>query len=54
MLNIACMCFQFYSNKFKVEQPLKKLDLIPVENFSVLGMENWGNKFRKSYLLTFL
>ena len=41
-LEVAQKTLPFYSNYFKVNYPLPKLDLIAIPDFSAGAMENWG------------
>ena len=41
-LEVAKKTLPFYSDYFKVEYPLHKLDLIAIPDFSAGAMENWG------------
>lgn len=41
-LDIACKCLTFFTNWFDIPYPLRKVDLVSIENFSSGAMENWG------------
>ncbi|CBZ24689.1 metallo-peptidase, Clan MA(E), Family M1 [Leishmania mexicana MHOM/GT/2001/U1103] len=41
-LDLATKAVDFFADFFHVPLPLKKLDVVGVETFCVLGMENWG------------
>lgn len=41
-LQITRESLEFYINYFKIDYPLKKLDLIGLSHFSARAMENWG------------
>ncbi|KAG5510272.1 hypothetical protein GH5_08381 [Leishmania sp. Ghana 2012 LV757] len=42
VLDLATKAVDFFEDFFSVSLPLQKLDVVGVETFSVLGMENWG------------
>jgi hypothetical protein len=41
-LDLATKALDFFEEFFNVQLPLKKLDVVAMERFAVLGMENWG------------
>ncbi|GET86835.1 puromycin-sensitive aminopeptidase-like protein [Leishmania tarentolae] len=53
-LDLAAKAVDFFSDFFNVQLPLKKLDLVCMETFCVLGMENWGmvNVLREYLIVT--
>ncbi|AYU77063.1 puromycin-sensitive aminopeptidase-like protein [Leishmania donovani] len=52
VLDLATKAVDFFTNFFRVQLPLKKLDVVGVETFCVLGMENWGMvNLLKDYLV---
>ncbi|KPA75666.1 puromycin-sensitive aminopeptidase-like proteinmetallo-peptidase Clan MA(E) Family M1 [Leptomonas pyrrhocoris] len=51
-LDLATKALDFFEEFFNVPLPLKKLDVVAVEKFAVLGMENWGLiNLHKDYLI---
>ncbi|KAI5688964.1 Peptidase family M1 [Leishmania braziliensis] len=51
-LDLATKAVDFFADFFGVRLPLRKLDVVGVEAFSVLGMENWGMiNLLKDYLV---
>ncbi len=52
-LEIAQKGLEFFEHYFKIDYPLKKLDLVALPDFSAGAMENWGLiTFRETYMLT--
>ena len=45
-LEISKKALHFFTDLFGVHYPLNKLDLVPAEEFTMLGMENWVRKIR--------
>lgn len=41
-LEVASKTLPFYSNYFKIDYPLPKMDLIAISDFAAGAMENWG------------
>jgi puromycin-sensitive aminopeptidase len=41
-MRMAHFALQFFTDKFKLTNPLPKIDFITVDNLPVLGSENWG------------
>ena len=51
-LDLATKALDFFEEFFDVRLPLKKLDVVAMERFAVLGMENWGMiNLHKDYLI---
>ncbi|RKO86591.1 puromycin-sensitive aminopeptidase, partial [Blyttiomyces helicus] len=51
-LEVAIHCLEFYEEKYMIEYPLPKSDLIAIPDFSAGAMENWGLvTFRDTALL---
>ena len=51
-LDVAYDCLKFFEQYFKIDYPLKKLDLVSIPSFASGAMENWGLiTFRKTSLL---
>lgn len=51
-LDLVTKALDFFEEFFGVRLPLKKLDLVAMEKFAVLGMENWGMiNLHKDYLI---
>jgi len=42
VLHMACFAWRFFTEKFKLNNPLEKLDIMSVDHLPVLGSENWG------------
>lgn len=41
-LNVATKALSFYTDRFGIEYPLKKLDMLAIPDFAAGAMENWG------------
>ncbi|XP_029428704.1 leucyl-cystinyl aminopeptidase [Rhinatrema bivittatum] len=51
-LETAVTLLEFYKQKFEIDYPLKKLDLVAIPDFQAGAMENWGLiTFRETALL---
>jgi aminopeptidase N len=51
-LQVAVDTLSFFSEYFKIDYPLPKLDLLATPDFAAGAMENWGlSIFREIYLL---
>eukprot|EP01117_Protostelium_nocturnum_P008530 TRINITY_DN3060_c0_g1_i4.p1 TRINITY_DN3060_c0_g1~~TRINITY_DN3060_c0_g1_i4.p1 ORF type:complete len:906 (+),score=233.29 TRINITY_DN3060_c0_g1_i4:379-2718(+) len=42
VLKMTIASWEFFTNQFRTNNPLKKLDVVSIENLPVLGSENWG------------
>lgn len=51
-LDLVTKAVDFFADFFRVQLPLQKLDVVGLETFCVLGMENWGMvNLLKDYLV---
>lgn len=52
-LEEAAKLVDFYSELFRIDYPLAKLDLVAIPDFSFGAMENWGLITGKTVLVSF-
>ena len=51
-VDFCAKCLDFYAEKFAIDYPLPKLDMVSIPDFAFGAMENWGlTTYRELYLL---